>query len=164
MMNTTGRRDGFTLIELVIVITIAGIIMVYAVPRFQGMRATRTARNSRDVFVWLAQRARARAIQTGQTWLYEIDPANERVWIVRRGGSAAADTLTTVNFVSEYESTTMSTAANTVITVCYNPRGYASTCTGGSGSSPTNNVDVTFTNGSYTSSARLKPLGQVERL
>lgn len=158
------RQGGFTLIELVIVITIAGILMTYSIPRFQGARAQRTARNARDVFVWNAQRARARAIQTGTTYLYQLDPTTERAWIVKKGGSTAADTLLTINFQTEYEST-VSTSANSVITVCYNPKGYANTsCSGVTGTVPTANVDVTFTNASYTSSARLKPLGQVERL
>ena len=157
------RKGGFTLIELMVVIVIAGIIMLVAIPKFQGTRATRVARNARDVFVWNAQRARARAIQTGQTYLYELNPATERAWIVKRGATVASDTFLTINFQTQYEAT-VSTSANTTITVCYNPKGYANTsCTAGSGTVPTANVDITFTHANYTSVARLKPLGQVTR-
>ena len=154
------RRGGFTIIELVIVIVIAGIMMGYAIPRFQRTRAERTARNARDVFVWNANRARAKAIQSGTTYLFEVDPATERAWVVKRNATMASDTLLTINFESEYESE-MSTAANSLITVCFNSRGYAFNC---SGNSPTANVDVTFTHASYTSIARLKPMGQASRL
>jgi prepilin-type N-terminal cleavage/methylation domain-containing protein len=154
------RRSGLTLVELVVVIIIAGIMMGVAVPSMQRSRATRVARNARDVLVWNASRARARAIQTGNTYLYQINPATERAWIVRRNPTVASDTLLTINFSTEYEAT-LSTSDNAVITLCYNPRGYAFSC---DVTSPSSNVDVTFTHATYTSIARVKPLGQIERL
>jgi hypothetical protein len=72
----------------------------------------------------------------------------------------ASDTLQIVSYPSEYQ-TTISTAANTVITLCYNSRGYAWSC---AGTSPASNVDVTFTHAHRTSLVRVKPLGQVQRL
>lgn len=155
--GSSRRRAGFTLIELLIVILITGAILSFAIPNLTKTTATRYSRNARDAFVWGAQRARARAIQTGTTQLFELDPATERAWVVRRGST---DTLYTVNFQTEHEST-VSTASNAVITVCFNPRGFATvSCNVNVGS----NVDVTFTHGGYTSAARVKPLGQVERL
>lgn len=155
-----GLRAGFTIIELVVIIVIMGILMTYAIPRFQSTRAQRTARNARDVFVWNAQRARARAIQTGNTYLYELDPLTEKAWIVKRNPTLPSDTLLTVNFSIGYEAT-VSTASNNRITLCYNPRGYAFQC---SANSPTSSVEVTFTNATYTSAARIKPMGQIQRL
>lgn len=134
--------------------------MTYAIPRFNGVTAKRNARNARDGFAWIAQRARARAIQTGQTQLFQFNPLTERAWVVRRGGSTAADTLVTVNFQTEWAST-MATSSNNPVTLCFGPRGYAYNC---HANSPTNNVDVTFTHATYTSQARVKVLGTVERL
>ena len=153
------RRGGFTLIELIVVITIAGIVMTYAIPRLHGARATRTARNARDVFAWTAQRARARAIQSGATQQFTINPATERAWVVRRG---TTDTLLTINFQNEYEST-VSSSANTTVTVCYSPRGFAF-ARGSSCSSSVTTDTLTFTHAMYTSRAVVKPLGQVEKL
>jgi hypothetical protein len=84
------------------------------------------------------------------------------VWIVRRnlGTALATDTLERVVF-STVHASTISTAANTRITLCYSPRGYAFSC---SGNSPAGNVDVTFTHTDKTAVARVKPLGQIERL
>ena len=157
-----GRRGGFTLLELLVVIGIAGAIMMISIPRFQKARAMRTARNARDVYAWTAQRARARAIQTGQTQVFGLNPSTERAWIVRRGGSTAADTLLTINFQTQYEATVAS-SPNSAVNVCYNPRGYAFA------RGPACNIafvtdTVTFTHSNYTSRAVVRPLGRVQKL
>jgi prepilin-type N-terminal cleavage/methylation domain-containing protein len=155
-------RAGFTLIELMIVMIIAAALMSVTIPSFTRLTSSRNAQNARDALVWMAARARGRAIERGQTFLLEIDPATERVWIVRRntGAALATDTLEAVLFTGRHAST-ISTAANTRITVCYSPRGYAFSC---SANSPGANVDVTFTHTDKSAVARIKPLGQIERI
>lgn len=159
------RASGFTLIELLLVIVIAAVLMGYAIPQLNRARATQGARNARDVLAWTAQRARARAIQTGQTQLLQINPATERAWVVTRN---TTDTLVTVNFQREHDAT-MSTAGNALISVCYSPRGYAFkwaqlssgvwTCN----VNATDNVDIVFTHAGVQATARLKAAGQVQR-
>ena len=155
-------QAGFTLIELLIVMIISGTILMMTIPSFTRISAGRNAQNARDALVWMAARARSRAIERGEAQLLVIDPTTERVVIVRRnnGAALATDTLEKVTF-SSVHSSTISTAANTVVTLCYSPRGYAFSC---SASSPAANVDVTFTHASKTAVARVKPLGQIERL
>ena len=156
------RRGGFTILELLVVIGIAGVLMTYAIPRLHGARAARNARNARDVYAWTAQRARARAIQTGQTQVFGLNPSTDRVWIVRRGGTLASDTLLTINFQTQYDAQ-VSSSPNSAVNVCYNPRGFAFA------RGPACNVSfvtdtVTFTHSTYTSRAIVKPLGRVEKL
>lgn len=153
-------RAGFTLIELMVVIFIAGLIMAIATPRVSQTLQQRYARNSRDAYAWAASRARARAIQTGTTQLLVIDPATEKATVHRRNPTSAADTLMTIDFTNSEYNSTVTTPSNTTLTVCYSPRGYAFTGTGCNNST----VDVTFTHGVYTAQARVKVLGQVERL
>jgi prepilin-type N-terminal cleavage/methylation domain-containing protein len=155
-------RAGFTLIELLIVIMISGTLMMIAIPSFSRVTAARNAQNARDAVVWMASRARSRAIERGQTQLLEIDPATERVWIVRRntGAALASDTLEKTNFSTTYN-TLVSSATNTRVVLCFSPRGYAFSC---SANSPSANVDVTFSHAGKTAVARVKPLGQIERL
>lgn len=158
-----GRRDGFTMVELALVMIIMGIIASFAIPSFNNMQRSRGATNARDAFVWMSARARSRAIETGATQLLQVDPVNDRAWIVLRrqaGTPMAADTLQMINFPVEHNAT-LTTAGNTLFTVCYNPRGYANRC---DASSPNTNVDVTFDHASKTATARVKLLGQIERL
>ena len=148
------------MIELVIVIVIMGIIVSFAVPNFNNTQRRRQAQNARDSYVWMGNRARSRAIEMGTTWLLEVDPATERAWIVRRNPSVAADTLQMVNFSTEH-GTTITTSTNNTVSICFNSRGYAWSCAAGSPSAP---VTVTFSHALRTSSARVKPLGQMQRL
>lgn len=154
------QHDGYTLIELLIVMVIAATLMTMAVPQFTRMLQAKNAQNARDNLVWMAARARARAVERGQTFLLEVDPATERAWIVRRNATVASDTVQTVDFSTEFN-TTISTAANSVITVCYSPRGFAYSC---SANSPAANTDVTFTHTDKTAVARIRVLGQITRL
>ncbi len=153
-------RGGFTLIELLMVMIIGAVLLSMAIPSFTRVSAGQNARNARDAFVWMGSRARSRAIERGQVTLLEIDPASERAWIVRRntGTPLASDTLEKVDFAAEK---TVQVSGAGKVTVCYNARGYAFSC---SGDSPNANVNVTFTHGGKSAIARVKPLGQIERL
>ena len=156
------RRAGFTLVEVLLVLIIGGILLGYAIPAFTNLTQRRNAQNARDAVIWMAARARARAIEQGQIQLLEIDPASDRAWIVRRntGTALASDTVEKINFVTEQKAT-VNTTANTKITVCYGSRGYAIQC---AGTSPTTTVDVTFTFMDQAAVARVKPLGEIESL
>ncbi|MGQ0815926.1 MAG: pilus assembly FimT family protein [Gemmatimonadota bacterium] len=152
-----GRRGGFTLIELMIVLVIGAIGMSFAVPSFTRMTQTKNAQNARDNLVWMGMRARARAIERGQVWQLQIDPGTAKARVIQRGAASATDSVV---FSSEFGAT-VSTAGNAAITLCYSPRGYAFSC---AVSSPTTDVDVTFTHNDKTAVARVRPLGQIERI
>ena len=154
----SGQRPGFTAIELVIVMTIAGIIAAFAIPNFNNATQNRMAMNARDSFVWLGNKARGRAIEMGTTWMLEVDPTTERAWIVKRNPTVAADTIQIVDYTTEYAST-ISTNANVKVSVCYNSRGYAWPC--GAANPP---VDITFSHARRNSIVRVKALGGMQRL
>lgn len=154
MMKPAGTRSGFSLVELLIVLAIGAILMTFAIPGYTRMTQTKNAQNARDNLVWMGARARAKAIERGQVWQLEIDPLLERARVRQRGAAVAQDS---VSFDSEFQST-VSTPDNTTLIICYTPRGFALT------SCNANNVDVTFTHQDKTAVARVKPLGQIERI
>ncbi len=158
--RTGFARGGYTLIELLLVIVIGAILLTMTVPSFARVASGQNARNARDAAVWMAARARSRAIERGEIVKFEIHIGDERAWIVRRnlGTALASDTLEKINF--ETEQNVQITAASRV-TLCYNPKGFAITC---SAYSPAADVDVTFTYAGKSAVARVKPLGQIERL
>ena len=160
-IRTGPVRGGFTLIELVLVIVIGAVLMTMAIPSFTRMSSGQNARNARDAVIWMSARARSRAIERGEVTLLEIDPGSERAWIVRRntGTALASDTLERVDFGNE-QSVQVS-GITSQLTLCYNARGYAFSC---SANSPSANTDVIFTHAGKTATARVKPLGQIERL
>ena len=80
MQNLRGSRSGYTLVELLIVMLIASILMSMVVPQFTRMMTTRNAQNARDDLVWMAVRAKAKAVERGQTYMLEINPTTERAW------------------------------------------------------------------------------------
>jgi len=153
-MKSASTRPGFSLIELMVVLIIGTILMTFAIPGYTRMTQAKHAQNARDNLVWMGARARAKAIERGQVWQLEIDPALERARVRRRGAAIAQDSVT---FSSEFHST-VTTSTNALVTICYTPRGYALT------SCNANNVDVTFTHADKSAVARIKPLGQIERL
>jgi prepilin-type N-terminal cleavage/methylation domain-containing protein len=157
-------RAGFTVVEMLAVIVIAGILAGLAITPARRYLENRDAANARNAFTYLSVRARSAAIERGQVARLQIDPVGDRAWIVM-GRSGAGDTLDpVVRFASEYD-TDVVISGNQVLTVCYSPRGIAlasgfsaGSCGGGVAGST---MHVDFRRGNSTARAMVRPLGQV---
>lgn len=143
-------RNGFTMIEVIIVLAVSAILMSIAVPQIGRVQAQRAARNARDAFVWLANRARMASVERGETVQLSVDPTAKVAAMV----TATGDTIDKISFTGDYAAD-VSTSGGGTVTVCYTPRGYAlSTC-------PSSQQQVNFYGGADTASAVIRVLGQV---
>lgn len=69
------RRNGFTLIELMIGIVILAILTLLALPTFRDFRANTRIRNTADSIVHGVRLAQVEAIRRNENVTLEIDPA-----------------------------------------------------------------------------------------
>ncbi|MGD2068072.1 MAG: prepilin-type N-terminal cleavage/methylation domain-containing protein [Gemmatimonadota bacterium] len=111
------HRRGFTLIEVVVVISVGAALLTLAVAGFGGVRSRYAVREARASFAALHARTRAHAIEFGQTVELHADAAGDSIWIerndtileaVRLGNELGVDLLSDVS----------------VLTLCINSRGY----------------------------------------
>lgn len=112
------RTAGFTLIELVVVILIGSILTGFALSSFQSAQAAIAARGAKSMYATLHQRARARAIELGETVLFLVDTSGDSAFMFSNG--AVSDVT---HFRRELNVDLRSTPASFLI--CMTPRGYA---------------------------------------
>jgi prepilin-type N-terminal cleavage/methylation domain-containing protein len=148
------RRPGFTMIELVMVILLAGILGGIAVPQMTGYASQREARNARDAFISTASRARAAAIQSGDEVHVKIYPIADRVEVVNRAGEPVGMPLdfrtgpVRARILGEFN-----------MTICYTARGFVRP---GTNCMPM--LDIAFASMAGRDTARARvTFGQVER-
>jgi prepilin-type N-terminal cleavage/methylation domain-containing protein len=114
------HRPGFSIVELLFVVVIAGILSAFAVPQISKYTSRRDALNARDAFILTGARARAAALQTGAEVRMRIDPTNHRVLIVDAGNNPVEEPFDLL--VGPVRGRIVGTRE---VVVCYTPRGFA---------------------------------------
>ncbi|HEX7089572.1 MAG TPA: type II secretion system protein [Longimicrobiales bacterium] len=147
------RTAGFTGIEMLIVLIIAGVLLAMAVPALGRARARQGALNARDALVMLGARARAVAIEHGDVAELRVDAVTDRAWIQHAGS-----TMDAVDYSGEFDADVRISSGSAALCVRYNARGLGSSCGG-----PTLPDTVTFARGSYRARAVVQFLGQVSK-
>lgn len=146
-------RPGFTLLELVIVLMIAGILASVAIPSFSRYLRWRAVVNAQDAFVFAAARARALAVERGRVIELVADPTTDRVVALNPDGTEA---MPAVDFAVDHSVDLVITEG--ITRICYVPRGFAQPdCSPGLGR------EVRFSVGGETVQSRINGLGQVDR-
>ena len=147
-------EGGFTLIELVFVLVIAGVLLGMMFGNFKQAAAQRSATSARDTYIWMTRRARATAIQRGTNVQVRLAPDLARAVVAAGTGT---DSIMDVRyFQADFGSATTAPSGDSIM-ICYNPRGFATPC--GPTTLPTT---VTFTVQGKSAIATVQALGQVE--
>lgn len=151
----TSRRSGFTTIEVMVVMVLAGVLVGLAVPQFNSFMSRRQVINARDAFSLTAARARAAAVERGDVVVLQAKVGTDSVVVVSANG---ADTLQVLDLVAG--ETTASVIVENTLTICFVPRGFAHPACGTGNLLP---ARVGFSNGSTTLWSVMNAVGQVEK-
>jgi prepilin-type N-terminal cleavage/methylation domain-containing protein len=149
------RRAGFTLIELVVVILIGSILMGFALASFQNAQSAFAARGAKSMYATFHQKARARAIETGETVRLIVDVQGDSAWMLVPG---VANDI--VNFRRELNVDLR--ASSSMFLICMTPRGFADpSCPAFGYSLNTSPIRLEFWLTSDSSSVLILPMGQL---
>lgn len=123
-MRPSSRRLGYTLAEVLIVISIVGIIMAIAVPRLGYLKDQAQLTGAVTRFTRGVMTARQAAIQRGKTSYFRH--SNNRFWvIVDTTGSLTDSVVITEPYDLATEYGVSVTAPGGVTSIQYDPRGVA---------------------------------------
>ncbi len=157
MLKRTVRRwgDGFTLIEMLIVMTVLGVIVAVALPSFVTGFRQRATRGAVDRLAMSHSLARATAVRYGRVAELHIDAANGRFWVeVDTSGTGIRDTVGVINDLSEQV-----TMLSTRTLLCFDIRGLTTT----RGACEPGDVLVQFSLQGRTDTLQTTVLGKVLR-
>lgn len=116
------REKGFTLIELMLVIVIAGLMMMIGLPRLRDGMIRTDVRSARAAVTVLHAQARAAAVGRGRPSYLAFDGDNAMVLVrIAPGNGAWADTVGSVTDLNALYGVTV-TASNDLIG--FDPRGF----------------------------------------
>jgi len=156
------RRRGFTLIELVIVILIGSILTGLALNSFQNVQSRFAVQSAKRVYMSWHQRARSRAIESGETIVLFVWPAGDSAATLSRDGSRRD-----VQHFDDELGVSLETQGGKPFYTCMTPRGYADTSCGSWGATLghtatfSDTLRLRFRQSADTASVLILPMGQV---
>lgn len=113
------RRRGFSLVELLVALTVAAIVLGFALPRFAPMRQASNVRAANQVVNAYLNTARQTAVRRGQDVTFERTGNTVRVWTLVNGAPRVVEP--DVDLAESYGVT----VEGSLGTVRYNSRGFA---------------------------------------
>src|SRR5437016_2230881 len=86
--STANKRAAFTLLELMLVMTIIAIISAAIIPTFRAFAIGRNSKNTASDIIGLANFARTQAAAEGRTYRLNFDPPGGLFWSTAQSGGA----------------------------------------------------------------------------
>jgi prepilin-type N-terminal cleavage/methylation domain-containing protein len=144
------NRQGFTVVEMLIVVTVSVILVMIGVNSMSAFRGRTAVRQARNAFLSLHARARAQAVEFGQNTMLNVDTGGDSVWISRND-----TTLTLVRFRADLG---VDIDGSGVHTLCMSSRGFADASCNSFGETA---LTVRFIQARDSMTISVLPLGQV---
>lgn len=120
--RTRANRPGFTAVELVLVVVIAGVLASLSFPKFKEYRSAREVMNARRAFTMSAARARAAAVERGDVVVLMVRIYRDSIFVMNGDWT---DTLEMIDFRSgETQSDIILEGTPAPFRICYVPRGF----------------------------------------
>jgi type II secretion system protein H len=150
-------KNGFSLIELVYVLLLAGVVAAIGLPRLVKTYPQRAVRTAGDRFVSVHGVAQATAIRHGRLAELHVDAPGARFWVEVDTSYAggAKDTVGLMQYVGEGGVAVTSDRA----LLCFDARGLATD----RGPCETGNATLTFSFSGTTHTVKTTALGKVIR-
>lgn len=135
------------MVEMIVTILVAAMLLRIVVVASGPLMDRMSVDAARTSFASLAARARARAVERGQTVVLTVDPATDSAWVSQ--GS------TLVESIAFRTGSHIDVRAASLMAICIGPRGFGDlSCASFSGAQR-----VTFSRGGAEKSLTMRPLG-----
>jgi prepilin-type N-terminal cleavage/methylation domain-containing protein len=152
-------RPGFTAVELVFVMLIAGVLMGLAIPSFREYANRREVMNARQAFMMAAARARASAVERGDVVVLMVRIYRDSVFVLSGDWT---DTLEVIDYrTGEIRADILLEDTPAPFRICYTPRGFVHPSCQDGGYLPAL-IGFRHWNGGDTVWAVINAVGQVE--
>lgn len=152
------NRQGFTVIEAVMVLSVIGIVAATAGPKVSAALNRRTTASTADQFVLTHSLARSTALRYGRIAQLHVDVGGQRFWAdvdTSANGIGQRGIIGNIRYISDNGLRMTSNRA----LICFDARGTASTieaCESG-------DAKVIFSSGAVADTVRTTVLGKVLR-
>ena len=153
------RSQGFSLTEMMVAISVAGLLMLLLMPRARDVLFRSNAHSARGAVVTMFQKAKIRAIQDARPTTFNVDNATGVVWITakpRRSAGAAACACDTVGIQNLTQLYGVTVNATPMTTFTFDPHGIGVLRTG-------NDMKIKFTQSTFKDSVLISGFGEFSK-
>jgi prepilin-type N-terminal cleavage/methylation domain-containing protein len=151
-------RNGFTMIETIIVVAVLAIIAATGGPHIAAALQSRTTASAADQFILVHTLTRATAIRYGRIAQLHVDPSTNRFWVDVDTSANGSGQRATIGYVRNMSGDGLATTSTRTL-LCFDARGIPSTL----GSCEPGDARVVFSDGQRSDTVNTTALGKVLR-